>query len=172
MTVSARARWAKRSRRARGAAMVEALIAIPFFILIFVSILYIGRLYAEKEHTLHEAKQGAWTYALNNCESGAGTTQGGENPQQALDNQGASSNSGVVSQYAPSSGGSSVLRNWDTAVFTANANVVADGLLGGFQNHLSTTTRVQCNEKPHSFQSSTPGGVLGVLQYGWSLLHF
>jgi Flp pilus assembly protein TadG len=158
---------AGRSRRARGAAMVEALVAIPFFIVIFVSILYIGHLYGEKQRTLREAKQGAWSYALNNCEGGSNATeQTDDNPQEALDSQGASSDSGDIDKYAPSSGGSSFLKSWGTAVYTVKGTVVADGLLGGFQNSLSTTDRVQCNEKPED------GTVDGVLKYGWSLISF
>jgi len=142
--------------------MVEAVVAIPFFIIIFASMLYVGKLYAQKQRTLREAKQQAWTYALNNCEGSAGnaTKQSGGNPMQNLNSQGAGMPS-KGSGYVSSSGGSSLTKDWGTATATVKATVVADKLAGGMTNKLSTTTRMQCNEKP------AKDSILGVLKAGW-----
>lgn len=159
--------------------MVEALVAIPFFITIFTSILYIGHLYGEKERTMYRAKQGAWAYALNSCEGnelgaqlGAdladAATQLGQKLSdqnaslagQALDNQG-----GNLDTYANLAGGAGT-KLWGTAVYTSVATVAAAKWLGGFHNLLITTTKVQCNEKRED------GSIKGVLDYGWGLIHF
>lgn len=166
---------ASRARHERGAAMVEALIAIPFFITIFTSILYIGHLYGEKETTLYAAKQGAWLYALSGCQGnpqgqqadgfdvGAqlGQQLGGSGLSgQSLDQQG-----GNLNTYADQAGGTAT-KSYSTAVYTSNASVTADKWMGGFVNHLSTTDRVQCNEVPEK------GSIGGVLHYAWGLIHF
>ncbi len=141
--------------------MVEAVVAIPFFIIIFASILYVGKLYAQKQRTLREAKQQAWTYALNNCEGGGGASkQPDGNPVSGLNSQGAGLGKGAGS-YVPASGGESLTTDWGTATATVKGTVVADNLIGGYTNKLSTTTRMQCNEKP------ADDSILGVLKAGW-----
>ena len=144
--------------------MVEAVVAIPFFIIIFVSMLYVGKLYAQKQRTLREAKQQSWTYALNNCEGSAGnaTTQSEGNPMQNLGSQGANMPSGGNGQVN-ASGGGGLTKNWGTATATVKATVVADKLIGGMTNDLSTTTRIQCNEKP------AEGSISDVLHSAWSM---
>ncbi len=141
--------------------MVEAVVAIPFFIIIFVSMIYVGKLYAKKQRTLREAKQQAWTYALNNCEGSAGnaTKESGGNPIQNLNNKGVGMGQG--GNYKGASGGGSLATDWGTATATVKATVVADNLIGGFTRKLSTTTRMQCNEKP------AEDSILGVLKAGW-----
>lgn len=147
--------------------MVEAVVAIPFFIIIFVSMLYVGNLYAEKQRTLREAKQQSWAYALNNCEgnSGNATKQGEGDPMGELNSQGG----GVSPQgqkYSSAAGGGELTQNWGTASVTVKADVTADKLLGGMTHRLSTTTRMQCNEKPQD------GNVSGVLHMAWNLFKF
>lgn len=145
--------------------MVEAAVAIPFFIIIFASLLYAAALYGEKQHTLGEARQKAWTYALANC-SGSGATRADESdPMQDLGNQGAGSPS-QVGQYSGQANGADLMRSWGTATATAKGTVVASGLIGGMTNKLSTTTRMQCNEKPED------GSVRGVLHLAWGLFKF
>lgn len=152
------------ARRRRGAAMVEAVVAIPFFILIFVSILYVGKLYAQKQRTLREAKQEVWTYALNNCEGSVGNVSqssgGGVTPMGGLNSKGVGI-TGKGAKYVNDSGGGGLTKDSGTAKATVKATVVADNLLGGFSNKLSTTTRMQCNEKP------AQDSILGVLKAGW-----
>lgn len=159
--------------------MVEALVAIPFFITIFTSILFIGHLYGEKETTLYNAKQGAWIYALDGCqgnEQGASaqpdgmdassqlgqklTDSNSSSSGQSMDNQG-----GNLNTYADKAGGSAT-KSWNTGSYTSNATVSADKWMGGFVKHLSTTDRVQCNEVPEQ------GSIGGVLHYAWGLIHF
>lgn len=147
-------------RRRRGAAMVEAVVAIPFFIIVFASMLYTAKLYGEKQRTLREAKQQAWSYALANCEGSPGSST---SRQQDTDGVGTDE---AVDKYAPHTDGAELLSDWGTASATVKGTTVASGAIGGFEAKLSTTTRVQCNEKPRD------GNVLGVLKFAWGLRKF
>src|SRR5262245_31598672 len=59
-------------RRQRGAAMTEAVVAIPFFIIIFACTVFAGRVYGTKIKTLNNSARGAWTQALQGCEGSEG----------------------------------------------------------------------------------------------------
>jgi hypothetical protein len=59
----------RQRRRQRGAAMVEALVVIPFFILIFAGTMFVGGLYAKRIHLQNKVRQGAWEVAVkDNCD--------------------------------------------------------------------------------------------------------
>lgn len=155
--------------------MVEAVVAIPFFILIFASILYVGNLYGTKQKTLRLAKQQAWTHALANCDSNVASTESTGDPMADLGNtseydpsSGAMNNpgGGDVGEYSGASGGGEVTRSMGTASATVTDTVVADPVIGGFSNELSTTTVMQCNEKTHD------GNILGVLRMAWQAARF
>lgn len=56
-------------RRQRGAAMVEALVVIPFFILIFAATMFVGGFYAKRIHLQNEVRAGSWDMAVSqNCD--------------------------------------------------------------------------------------------------------
>ncbi|MEQ9324183.1 MAG: hypothetical protein RIF41_33785 [Polyangiaceae bacterium] len=56
-------------RRQRGAAMVESLVVIPFFILIFAGTMFVGGFYAKRIHLQNEVRAGAWEMAVSqNCD--------------------------------------------------------------------------------------------------------
>lgn len=58
-----------RRRRQRGAAMVEALVVIPFFILIFAGTMFVGGFYAKRIHLQNDTRAGAWEMAVSqNCD--------------------------------------------------------------------------------------------------------
>ena len=149
----------RRRRRARGAAMVEALVTIPFFIIIFASMLYVGRLYGEKQRTLRQAKEYAWTFAMSNCSGSAQNAGMGSsgNPGNGID-------LGEANNYKGVGGDQSLSKDFGTSTATVQAKVTASNLIGGKTNNLSTTTRVQCNEEP------IDGDLLGVLRFAWKAL--
>lgn len=60
-------RAAGRRRRHHGAAMVEGLVVIPFFVLIFAGIMFAGNVYEQKLVNLAEARNLAWTDSMANC---------------------------------------------------------------------------------------------------------
>src|SRR5262249_11498781 len=60
----------KRVRRRsseRGAALMEAVVTIPFFVTMFVMTIFTGNFYRAKLHTIEETKQAALTTASSSC---------------------------------------------------------------------------------------------------------
>lgn len=57
-----------RRSRARGAASVEALVALPVLILIFISLMYVRDLVVQKQAAEMQARSCAWQYAMGNCQ--------------------------------------------------------------------------------------------------------
>lgn len=51
----------------RGAAMVEAIVVIPVFIMFFAAMVYLDGLYSNKQLSMREAREKAWTLATNAC---------------------------------------------------------------------------------------------------------
>jgi hypothetical protein len=150
---------ARSHRRRRGAAMVEALAAIPFFIIIFASMLYVSRLYAEKQRTLRQAKEYAWTYAMRSCTGSSSNVV-----QESNGNPGDEFDLGEGNNYKGVGGDKSLSKDFGTSVSTVQGQVTASKLIGGKTNKLSTTTRVQCNEE------AINGNIIGVLKFAWKTL--
>ena len=144
--------------------MVEAVVAIPLFLIVFACMLYVGKLYSEQQRTLREAKQQAWTFALGNCQGGSGAAQPDGDAASQLDSKGAGLPPSAQ-KYGGKANGDQLMQNWGTAVATVQGSVASGDFLG-WTHQVSTTTRMQCNEKPQS------GDVGGVLSYGWSLRKF
>jgi hypothetical protein len=63
---------AQRLRRRRGVAMVEGVVAIPFFILIFVGAMFVGGFYGKRIDAQGQARNETWKRAgIDNCDMGA-----------------------------------------------------------------------------------------------------
>ncbi len=133
--------------------MVEALVAIPFFIVVFAAAVYIGDFYGEKLTTMRGARQAAWTHASGACEGNGAETgfAGGSDLGQNGEGEG---NPGEGSP------GSAVLdKGYDEARITVTREAKASGILGGTTQEVKTKTSVLCNEKPED------GNLLGVFKY-------
>lgn len=130
--------------------MVEALVAIPFFIIIFASTMFIGEFYGSKLKTLRQSRESAWVTASAGCEGNGG--------EKIDDAQGApldeAENAPGTEIFAKGFGDSSV---------TMSASVVASGLIGGYTSKITSTTVIACNE-PH--RDTTIGK---VLDYIWKI---
>ncbi|HNS99459.1 MAG TPA: hypothetical protein PKL73_21045 [Polyangiaceae bacterium] len=156
----------RKIRSSRGAAVVEAVVVIPFFIIIFASMIFVAKLYGEKQRTLRVSKEYAWTYAMANCESGGAnaTLESEGSPMSQLESNDPNVNSDPLSQFQGSDPGMEKFdKSWGTASSTIQGSATASKAIGGFTNHLSTTTKVQCNEKPQK------GNLRGVFHFAWSL---
>jgi hypothetical protein len=141
----------RRARRARrGAAMTEAVVAIPFFILAFAGIVFIGDFYKEKLRTLRESRSRAWTHASNGCSDNAAETD----PNAPTTVPPGQNNPG---QGAP---GSSVLtQGYDESHATVTGSATASNILGGTTKNVKSESFVTCNEQPHD------GDIVGVFKY-------
>lgn len=133
-----------RRRRQRGAAMVEAVMSIPFFIIIFTITIFLGKLYREKLRTIREAKQAAWVTASANCEGGSASVQGAGNDYLSF---GAENN---PTMGAP--GTEIFFRPFKQASQQVDGSASAYDALGSGQGNytknVSTKTVVMCNEPP------------------------
>lgn len=52
----------------RGAAMVEAVIVIPVFVVLWASLYFLGNLFASRQAAQREARSCAWLYSASNCQ--------------------------------------------------------------------------------------------------------
>lgn len=145
-------------RRRRGAAMVEALVAIPFFIVIFATTMFVGGFYQEKLRTLRESKKCAWDHALAGCNGGcqAETTPGGSGaevtPPGGAGDDKANSAPGAEIQSA----------DINQSKFTVKSKATASNVIGGWVKNIESTTTVMCDEKPED------GDPAGVAKYLWN----
>lgn len=147
--------------------MVEAVVAVPFFIIIFASMTFVVELYAQKQRTLRQAKEYAWVHAMGNCTgSTPNTTNETEtDPMGELSSTDPNVDPNAADPYESSTAGTSKLtQDWGTAKATVTGHVAASYLIGGFENDLNTTTRVQCNEEP------IEGDLWGVFKFAWNML--
>jgi len=130
--------------------MVEALVVIPFFVIIFILTIFLGRIYNEKLRTTRETKKCVWETAMvGNCEGGCGLSTVRDLGDADLD---------MGSEANPSQGHPQV-DDWLTRTFkendyelwgSATASEAMDA--GGFTATVRTRQVVMCNEKPEDGQ--------------------
>jgi hypothetical protein len=143
-------RGTRRGAARRGAAMTEAVVAIPFFIMMFAATLFIGETYRQKLRTHRTAREKAWVHASANCQSDQADT----NPSDGSNVPPENNNPG---QGAP---GSDVLsKGYDEAHATVEGEAVASNILGGQTVTLKSESWVTCNEAPRD------GDPIGVFKY-------
>jgi hypothetical protein len=148
-------RLRRRARRERGAAMVEALVAIPFFIVIFACTMFVGSFYQEKMRTLADSKRCAWDHSINGCQGGcaADTSTEGSSSQLTPTN----STGSTKTSNAP---GSQIMSaDFYQSAFTVKSSTTASSSIGGYVKQISSTTTVMCAEVPED------GNPVGVAQY-------
>lgn len=153
-----RARIRRRRSSERGAAMVEGVVAIPFFLIMFAGIVFVGKLYETKMRVMRFTKEAAWNYAMCNCNDkgdpisstcraaeGASAGSGGADtakPEGYDPSEVAKGGSGPGSDLATKQLGSSYAQ--------MEAKVTADRFLGAYTKSVSSRTKVMCNETPHN----------------------
>jgi hypothetical protein len=148
---------ARRRSGERGAAMVEAVVAIPFFLLMFAGILFVGNLYQTKMTVMRQAKESAWNYAMCNCgESGDGMStkcQPADGPAAGSGGSDTASPTGYdpgsISKVGSGPSGELASKSFGSSKASMEQSVTADGFLGGFSKKMSSQTKVMCNEAPH-----------------------
>ncbi len=139
----------ERKGRTRGAAMVEAVVAIPVFVLMFGALVFVGQLYGSKQKVVRDSTQAAWSNAMHSCESGGWTKESDSaiNEFSAHDSTGGiSQGSSSLAEHADDSAKSVYGREFGSAVSTIDGAVTAGSILGSRSTKLTTTTRVMCNE--------------------------
>ncbi len=146
-------------QRARGAAMVEALVTIPFFITIFAATMFVGTFYGNKLKSLRESKQCAWQYAMVGCNGACDVAAEGGKGAADGDNLDPPDSNDPSTDGAP--GAEIKSGDWYQSKFTVKSSAQASGIMGGFSRDIQSTTTVMCNEEP------ADGNVIGIAQYVW-----
>jgi hypothetical protein len=141
----ARARLARLVRRhQRGAAMVEALVAIPFFIVIFACTMFVGSFYQEKMRTLADSKRCAWDHSINGCQGGCAADTSADGSSSQL----TPSNSTGNTQTNSAPGSQIMSADFYQSKFTVQSKTTASSAIGGYVKQISSTTTVMCDEVP------------------------
>lgn len=149
----------RRSRRSeRGAAMVEALVAIPFFIVIFALTMFVGQFYGEKLRTIRESKKCAWDHSINGCNGGCQADTQAAGSGNDVNPPGGSGDS-----KSDNSPGSQIMsKDFYQSKFTVKSSATASPYLGGYVKPVESTTTVTCDETPED------GNPVGVAKYLWN----
>jgi hypothetical protein len=152
-----------RSRaRARGAVLVEAVIVIPVFIILFAGIVFFGKIYDAKLNMLRLTRQSAWTHAMANCGTAgdpATTTEPGnlDPAAEAEDPPGGASGQpdGVAGPLRDALRivGDAPHKDVATNGYKAtqsktDTSVKADEPIGSITKQVSGASHVMCNEAP------------------------
>ncbi len=138
----------------RGAALIEALVVIPFFILTLAALIFAGSVYSTKLKAMREAKSQAWSYAMSNCgEAGNGSIGDARNWSGATQSYDGNPTSGVSMSGANAAQGaqgtSSLRRDVNAAVATVEYSTRSDLQIGSHEVRPKATERVMCNEPPY-----------------------
>jgi hypothetical protein len=135
----------------RGAAMVEGLVAIPVFMVIFASAVYIQDLYSTKLETMANSRESAWENASDKCEQSekAKSPPVPEPKQTDL----------AAGQEAP--GGLLCDSEFKESVKEINVDVKMSDYMGGDVSQVGAGTRILCNEQP------VPGDFKKGIDYLW-----
>ncbi len=138
--------------------MVEALVAIPFFIVIFATTMFVGSFYQEKLRTLRESKRCAWDHSINGCKGGcqADTAAGGSGAE-------VNPPGGTGNQKTDSAPGNQIMsKDFYQSKFTVKSSATASNAIGGYVKPIESTTTVMCDEVPED------GNLVGVAKYLWN----
>ena len=162
----------------RGAALVEGVVVVPLFVLLWFVALYAHRLHAAHLANNAAARAESWGYAMNNCgrrgDSSQTPTPGGVVAQRITEN---GSGAPIRSLMGGGSGGKSN-RFLDVAAALLAANPLflnSEGSqserqssvktqLGsgdGHEQQVTSRVRVYCNEAPEN------GNLVGVVRSIW-----
>jgi hypothetical protein len=157
-------------RRARGAALVEAAVITPVFLLLFAGLVFVSKLYLAKIEALEGARFGVWVYASSGCNSWADPTT--VDPWAVFSrSRGSVSNGGVDANVntTPVQGADRsahvdvVSQTLGTASVSAQSKVISGALLGHFTAPVSAKTSVMCNEPPYN--GSLPSMIVAAARY-------
>lgn len=141
----------RRRRTSRGAVMVEALVAIPFFLIIFASIVFIGDLYRSKLRTHQSSMAEVWSRAFGDCDDPFGLPP--------LPGTG-----GIDWDEADEAPGAALCdKDFAKVESQKEAKVKASNLIGGKEADTSTKTAVLCNEVAES------GDFEGATDFLWEI---
>lgn len=153
-------------RHGAGAAMVEAVVVLPTFIILFTASIFIWQLYVQKMKVMADSRYKLWSYAISdNCGDTGDPGVGGAAPAISLTGSASTaqaSNGLDGTGFAGDTGqGYGAVQNGDSTGTLQKSlgsvtyeehgkNVQAASVLGGFQATTSARRSMLCNEPPHN----------------------
>lgn len=148
---------ARRRARARGAAMVEAVVAVPFFIAIFLALGFVSELYVSKQRSISVSRQRAWELAMKNCKGTVPDAKVETSPGLGGIDFGGMGNFPGVGDAV---GGVKMAVSTRTAKVPANEKKQ----VGGLSTDIKTMTWIPCNEQP------VDGDLLSMAKHAWKTM--
>jgi hypothetical protein len=129
-------------RNARGAAMVEALVVIPFFMLILAGAAYVGGFYGKRLDAQADARRGTWILAATqNCDGGdANITNGHLADIDIVD-------SSDLGELSASPLAALCDRDFGSVTYTSRDSHEVTGPFG-FDGNIRSAAMAPCNETP------------------------
>ncbi|MFI5298019.1 MAG: TadE/TadG family type IV pilus assembly protein [Polyangiales bacterium] len=139
-------RITRERKNQRGAALVEAAVVIPFFLLMLAGVIFVGKMYQTKLQVMRLSKQSAWTYAMQGCQGdGHGTDAGEPNASKTNGGSGFGAPTAILSILGSSNPLEDAL---DDAEVNGQKDVTADNFVGGYTKTMRSHIRVRCNAVP------------------------
>jgi hypothetical protein len=142
----------RRTRRAgaRGASLVEAVVVVPVFIVLFAGMLFLHHTLAKTQGTMLAARYQAWNAAMNDCKPNGGAAP---QPELTTDWSGApGSDASLVANMGDATGTSEDSAN--VAILGSGPAPVAEAGALDFHAEIHSQAIVTCN-------ATTEGGNLG-----------
>ncbi len=164
---NARRTWRALLRDERGSVMTEAVIMLPFFILVWGCIIYVSQLYEKGIETQAVARECAWRHAKDNCE---GETRCSIASALDVSSDYGPTDDGSISDAEGSGGpgflGDGFLTNilfGSDITATAQDTTPKPEVIGGGDAQLTGKMGLACNEKPR-------GDLGDVISSAWGAL--
>jgi TadE-like protein len=141
----------------RGAALVEMVVVVPVFIVLFAGMVFLHRTVAKTQRSMLAARREAWKTAMSGCQA-----NGGAMPQPGLtsDMSGApGTDASILAHLGYATGTASDYAH--VQVLTASAAPVAEARGLEFHANVESKVLVFCNAQ------TQPGDFPGVLKWFW-----
>jgi len=139
-------------RDERGSVMTEAVVMLPFFVIVWGCVIYVSQLYEKGIETQAVARECAWRHAKDNCETETRCAiEGGLDPSRDYGSGDATSIEAAEGSGGPGFLGAGFLTN---ILFGADATATATDstrkpeVIGGGDAALTGKMGLACNEKP------------------------
>jgi hypothetical protein len=151
------ARPTMQHRSERGAALVEMLVVVPVFIVLFAGMIFLHRTVAKTQRSMLAARREAWKSAMSGCASGAAMPQ----PNLTSDMSGApGSQASIRANVGRATGTASDFAH--VQVLAAGAAPMAEANGIDFRSDIHSKVIVTCNAH------TEPGDLPGVLKWFWN----
>jgi hypothetical protein len=139
----------------RGAALVEMLVVVPVFIVLFAGMIFLHRTVAKTQRSMLAARREAWKSAMSGCAAnGAAMPQ----PNLTSDMSGApGSDVSILANFGKATGTASDVAH--VQVLAAGAAPVAEARGIDFRSDIHSKVIVTCNAQ------TQPGDLPGVLKW-------